>query len=243
MVILINRKKLTFVSLILLVTVISLGVNFIDRNQETIASGAIVNNPVVLLDAGHGGEDPGAVSDYSGIKEKDINLSIAKKVQSLLSSQNIATNMTRDEDKLIYTPETTNIVQKRRQDLLRRKKMMDENNSGIVVSIHLNKFPQTQYFGAQTFFANNSPESQVLASCIQKKLRENVDPKNTREALLKKEPIIILKNVKTPTVVVECGFLSNQEEEKKLSSSEYQDKLAHAISEGIKDYLSNNEKN
>ena len=243
MVILINRKKLTYVSLAILVTIISLGVSFIDKNQEIVASGAIVNNPVVLLDAGHGGEDPGAVSDYSGIKEKDINLSIAKKVQELLTSQNITTNMTRNEDKLIYTPETTNIVQKRRQDLLRRKKLMDENKTGIVVSIHLNKFPQTKYYGAQTFYANNSPESQVLASCIQKKLRENVDPSNTREALLKKEPIIILKNVKTPTVVVECGFLSNQEEEKRLASSEYQDKLALAISEGIKDYLSNSEKN
>lgn len=237
MVILINRKKLTFISLALLITVIGLGISFIDKNQEIVASGSIVNNPIVLLDAGHGGEDPGAVSDYSDIKEKDINLSIAKKVQSLLSSQNIATNMTRDEDKLIYTPETTNIVQKRRQDLLRRKKMMDENNSGIVVSIHLNKFPQTQYFGAQTFFANNSPDSQVLACCIQKKLQEIVDPSNTREALLKKEPIIILKNVKTPTVVVECGFLSNPEEEKKLASNEYQDKLALAICEGIKDYF------
>ena len=196
----------------------------------------------IIVDAGHGGEDPGAVSDYSGIKEKDINLSIAKKVQSLLSSYNITTNMTRDEDKLVYTPETTNIVQKRRQDLLRRKKMMDENTSGIIVSIHLNKFPQTQYFGAQTFFANNSPDSKTLADCIQSKLKEKVDPSNTRAALVKKEPIIILKNIKNPTVVVECGFLSNPEEEKKLASDDYQNKLALAISEGVKEYLSNNER-
>ena len=238
MVILINRKKLTFISLAFLVTLITCGVNFIDKTHETATPNAIVTNPTVLLDAGHGGEDPGAVSDYSVISEKDINLSIAKKVQSLLSSQNISTKMTREEDKLEYTPETTNIVQKRRQDLMRRKKMMDENTNGIIVSIHLNKFPQTQYFGAQTFFANNSLESQELAKSIQKKLRETVDPNNTREALLKKEPIIILKNVKNPTVVVECGFLSNEEEEKKLASTEYQDKLALAISEGIKEYLS-----
>ena len=237
MVILINRKKLTFISLAFLVTLITCGVNFIDKTHETAAPNGIVTNPTVILDAGHGGEDPGAVSDYSGIKEKDINLAIAKKVQSLLSSQNVSVKMTREEDKLEYTPETTNIVQKRRQDLVRRKKMMDQNTNGIIVSIHLNKFPQTQYFGAQTFFANTSPQSQELAKLIQKKLRENVDPNNTREALAKKEPIIILKNVKNPTVVVECGFLSNQEEEKKLASPDYQDKLALAISEGIKEYL------
>ena len=239
MVILISIKKLTFISLAFLVTIITCGVSFIEKTHETLNQNTTIKRTDVLLDAGHGGEDPGAVSDYSGIKEKDINLNIAKKIETILANDNIPVKMTRSEDKLEYTEDTTNIVQKRRQDLLRRKKMMDENNNGITVSIHLNKFPQTQYFGAQTFFAANSNESKDLANKIQKKLREIVDKNNTREALLKKEPIIILKNAKNPTVIVECGFLSNEEEEKKLASDEYQDKLAHAISEGIKDYLGN----
>ena len=239
MVILINRKKLTLISLAFLVTIITCGVNFIEKTHETSSQNAITKRSSVLLDAGHGGEDPGAVSDYSGIKEKDINLNIAKKIESILNSNNIPTKMTRSEDKLEYSEDVTNIVKKRRQDLLRRKKMMDQNNNGITVSIHLNKFPQTQYFGAQTFFAANSNESKELANKIQKKLREIVDNNNTREALLKKEPIIILKDVKNPTVIVECGFLSNEQEEKKLASDEYQDKLALAISEGIKEYLNN----
>ena len=234
MVILINRKKFALVSLIFLVALITCGINLLDTTYETAT---VPKRTTVILDAGHGGEEPGAVSEYSGIREKDINLSIVNKIKDLLVKDDISVVLTRSEDKLVYTPDTTNIVSKRRQDLIRRKKMMDENN-GINVSIHLNKFTKPQYFGAQTFFASNSDESKNLAMSIQNKLREIVDKNNTREALLKKEPIIILKNVKNPTVIVECGFLSNEDEEKKLASPEYQDKLALAISEGIKSYLS-----
>ncbi len=194
----------------------------------------------VLLDAGHGGEDPGAVSDYSGISEKDINLRIVLEIKKLLEAENYKVMLTREEDRLEYQEDTRNIVQKRKQDLLRRKKMMDESGADIVVSIHLNKFPQTKYYGAQTFFPPNMQQSQKLAMCIQKSIRDNLDPTNKREALVKKEPIIILKDCKTTTVVVECGFLSNPEEEKKLQTKEYQDKTAIAVKEGIKAYFAKN---
>jgi len=196
---------------------------------------------LILIDAGHGGEDPGAVSSYSGIKEKDINLKIAFYLKDCLEELGYSTLMTREEDVLQYSPETTNIIQKRRQDLLRRKKMMDEAGADIVVSIHLNKFPETKYYGAQTFYPHNSPESQKLAIAIQNKLREKVDPNNKRVAMTRgkpnETPIIILRDLKTPTVIVECGFLSNPDEEKKLGTEEYQKKLASAIAEGIKEYF------
>ncbi|KNY27483.1 N-acetylmuramoyl-L-alanine amidase [Pseudobacteroides cellulosolvens] len=194
----------------------------------------------ILLDAGHGGEDPGAVSDYSGTSEKDINLNIVLEIKRLLEAENYKVMLTREEDRLEYQEDTTNIVQKRKQDLLRRKKMMDEAGADIVVSIHLNKFPQTKYYGAQTFFPPKMQQSQKLAMSIQKSIRENLDPSNKREALVKKEPIIILKDCKTTTVVVECGFLSNPEEEKKLQNKEYQDKTAFAVKEGIKAYFAKN---
>ena len=235
MVILINKKKFAILSLVIFVALITCGISLLDKTCDVATT---KQNPTcVILDAGHGGEDPGAVSDYNDICEKDINLTIANKVKSLLTNDNIHVVMTRTEDKLVYTPDTTNIVSKRRQDLIRRKRMMDENTNGINVSIHLNKFNQEKYSGAQTFFAATPPQSQELAKSIQTKLREIVDKNNTREALLKKEPIIILKNAKTPTVIVECGFLSNKDEESKLASPQYQDKLALAISEGIKSYL------
>jgi len=249
MILLIRKNNLILIGLVflLLITIYSLNagageeVPVSDDASATDEAALVTNNTttqkVVMLDPGHGGEDPGAVSDYSGIKEKDINLRIALKTRELLESEGFKVLMTREEDKLEYQPGTTNIIQKRKQDLLRRKKMMDEGGADIVVSIHMNKFGQTQYYGAQTFYPPNSVEGQKLATSIQKSLRENVDPNNTRSALVKKEPIIILKNYKTPTVIVECGFLSNPEEEKKLQTEEHLDKIAFAIKEGIKDYF------
>jgi N-acetylmuramoyl-L-alanine amidase len=114
---------------------------------------------------------------------------------------------------------------------------MDESGADIVVAIHLNKFKDTKYFGAQTFFVKNSRSSQKLAMALQTSLIENVDKENKREALLKKEEIIILKDMKTTTAIVECGFLSNAEEEKKLGEKDYKDKLAKAIKIGIDNYF------
>jgi len=119
---------------------------------------------------------------------------------------------------------------------------MDDAGADLVVSIHLNKFPQNQYHGAQVFFPPNSPASKKLADEIQTAVRLNVDNVNDRVALVKKDPIIILKNLKTTTVVVECGFLSNAEEEKKLSTEEYQNKLAAAVKIGIDNYYKSESK-
>ncbi|HHV99573.1 MAG TPA: cell wall hydrolase [Clostridiaceae bacterium] len=243
MIILVRKSNLILIGLVflLLITIYSLNAGAGEKlsvSDEVPAANEVTTaQKVVMLDPGHGGEDPGAVSDYSGIKEKDINLSIAFKTKELLEKEGFKVLMTREEDKLEYQPGTTNIIQKRKQDLLRRKKMMDEGGADIVVSIHMNKFGKTQYHGAQTFYPPKSVEGQRLAISIQKSLREIVDPTNTRGALEKKEPIIILKDYKTPTVIVECGFLSNPEEEKKLQTEEYLNKIALAIKEGIKNYF------
>jgi len=195
----------------------------------------------VILDAGHGGEDPGAVSD-NGLREKDVTLKIAFKVKELLEKENYKVIMTRTEDILQYKENTTEIYDKRKQDLTRRKSIMDDSGADIVVSIHLNKFSQPQYYGAQVFYPPESPESRKLAEALQGVLKEKVDPTNTRVAMEKKvpqgqKPIMILRDLKTTTVIVECGFLSNPEEEKKLGTEEYQDKLAEAIKEGINKYF------
>lgn len=236
MIVVMKKNSLILGGLFLLLCVVLFSINIgnIGASPASTTPGAV---KTILLDPGHGGEDPGAVSDYSGLKEKDINLSIATNLKQLLEKENYKVLMTREEDKLEYSSETRNIVRKRSEDLHRRKKMMDECGADIVVSIHLNKFPQTQYSGAQTFFPAQSPESQKLAGFIQSTIRETVDPSNKREALLKKEPIIILKDSKTTTVIVECGFLSNQEEEKNLQNPEYQGKLAVAIKDGILKYF------
>ncbi|MCX8132007.1 MAG: N-acetylmuramoyl-L-alanine amidase [Clostridia bacterium] len=229
------------VALIVLIFLLSIAVYSLNLKSDTISA---TNGPegqrFIILDPGHGGEDPGAVSEYSGIKEKDINLSIAFKVKELLEKENYKILLTRSEDRLEYQG-TTSETQMRKQDLNRRKKLMDEAGANLVVSIHLNKFPQTQYWGAQVFYPHNSPESQKLANYLQASIKEIADPNNKRVALVKGKanelPIIILRDLKTTTAIVECGFLSNPEEEKKLATKEYQDKLAESIADGIKKYF------
>ncbi|HEY5583510.1 MAG TPA: N-acetylmuramoyl-L-alanine amidase [Ruminiclostridium sp.] len=248
MIVVIRKKNILFVSLLLLfsITVFSIGFAVDYSKPVTVtndqAAGDQVAVKTVILDAGHGGEDPGAVSDYSGLKEKDVNLAIVMMIKTLLEKDNYNVILTRDADQLVYTTETKNILQKRKEDLTRRKKIMDESSADIVVSIHLNKFPQAQYHGAQVFFPPNSPDSQKLANELQNSVRLNVDNANDRASLVKKDPIMILKNLKTTTVVVECGFLSNSDEEKKLATEDYQNKLAAAIKGGVDNYFKTNNK-
>lgn len=194
----------------------------------------------VVIDAGHGGEDPGAVSDYSRALEKEINLKISLMVKALFEKEGYEVVLTRKEDQLFYAEGTRGIYNKRRQDLNKRKQIMDSSMADAVVSIHLNKFPQVQYKGAQTFYPADHSESQKLSTIIQKALREFVDPENERQPQAKKNPQempLILKNVKVPTSIIECGFLSNEEDEKKLLSEEYQVKIAQAIFSGVDRYI------
>ncbi|OGO79722.1 MAG: cell wall hydrolase [Clostridiales bacterium GWC2_40_7] len=235
MIVVVKKNNIILVGLIfiLLATIYSLNLD----TERVISTTVAENQKTVIIDAGHGGEDPGKVSNYSDLREKDLNLIIAQKTRELLEKENFTVIMTRQEDRLEYAEGTTNVIEKRRQDLNRRKKIMDESGAAIVVSIHLNGFNQTQYYGAQTFYPPNSEDSKKLAEVLQKSIRDTCDPENKREPQLKKDPIIILADLKTPTVIVECGFLSNAEEEKKLGTAEYQDKLAAAITLGIQEYF------
>ena len=207
------------------------------EEQQVVAS----DKKTVIIDAGHGGEDPGAVSDYSGACEKDINLTIAKSVEALLKKDGYNVLMTRTEDKLVYPAETTGYTAKRKADLTRRKEFIDSSDASIAVCIHLNKFQKTQYWGAQTFYPHNSDESKRLAESIQAQIKKTADPQNERAALVRGKPndlpIMLFRDLVKPTVVVECGFLSNEEDEKRLTTKEYQDKLALAVKDGIIEYL------
>jgi N-acetylmuramoyl-L-alanine amidase len=242
MIVVISKKNILFIALLLLFSITVFSIGFAVDNSKPV-TGTTEQDPgsqatvrTVILDAGHGGEDPGAVSNYTGLREKDVNLNIVMKLKKLLEKDNYNVILTRDSDQLVYSEEAKTILQKRREDLTRRKKMMDESGADIVLSIHLNKFAQTKYHGAQVFFPPDSPESEKLATELQNSIRLNVDNENNRTALVKKDQIMILKDLKTTTVVMECGFLSNEEEEKKLGSEEYQDKLVSAMKDGVDNY-------
>jgi N-acetylmuramoyl-L-alanine amidase len=240
MIVLVKKSNMLLIGLVFLLLVAIYSLNIGNDRTVSVTNDEKVQR-IVVLDAGHGGEDPGAVSDYSGIKEKDVNLIIAKKAKELLENEGYKVLLTREEDVLVYEPGTQRMFQKRKQDLLKRKKMMDESGADAVVSVHLNKFEQTQYHGAQVFFPHNSPDSTKLAVSIQKSIKETADPRDYRQALVRGKvnelPIIIFRDLKVPTVVVECGFLSNVEEDSRLASEEYQGKLALAIKQGIVNYF------
>lgn len=186
----------------------------------------------VVVDSGHGGNDPGKVGLH-GEKEKDINLSIAKKLQRNLEHQGIRVVMTRTDDNGLYSAGSVN---KKREDMNRRVEIMNAPEVAFAVSIHQNSFTNSKYKGAQVFYYKTSEKSEALANSIQKSLIENVDTTNARQAK-ENDNYYLLKKSKIPAVIVECGFLSNEEEAGRLCDENYQEKLAWAIHMGIMQYL------
>ena len=186
----------------------------------------------VVIDAGHGGEDPGKVG-VGGTPEKDLNLSVAKQLAILLEQADVKVVMTRNGDEGLYEPGTTG---KKVQDMKRRVAIMDEANPDLVVSIHQNSYSDSRAHGAQVFYYSSSEEGKKLASLIQKRLVEGLDPENRR---LEKEndSYYLLKKARSPIVIVECGFLSNREEEQLLCDPVYQQKAVWQIHMGILQYL------
>ncbi|NLO99596.1 MAG: cell wall hydrolase [Clostridiaceae bacterium] len=235
MIVLVKRKNAV---LILLILFLSVAIFSIDGRTSPIAETIKENTgAAIVIDAGHGGEDPGKVSNYSSLAEKDLNLRIAQLLKDLLEQDGYTVYMTRTEDKLNYSAGTKEIYQKRKQDLTARKKFIDESGADAVVSIHMNSFSETKYYGAQTFYPPSSIDSERLAKNIQNALIDVCDKTNKRTALLKKERIILFRDLKVPTALVECGFLSNPEEEAKLKTLEYQELLAKGIKKGIDSFF------
>ncbi|MDD4493836.1 MAG: N-acetylmuramoyl-L-alanine amidase [Eubacteriales bacterium] len=234
MIIVMKKSNILLVGLIILLIAAIYSLNFGHDSASAFISS---KTKTVVVDAGHGGEDPGAVSSYSGLREKDVTLKIAFYLKDELEKSGYKVIMTRTEDILKYKDGTTRIYDKRKQDLTRRKQIMDDPKVDIVVSIHLNKFEQTRYYGAQTLFPPRSDESKKLADSIQKVIGEKLDPTNKRLALVKNEEIVIMRDLKTPTALVECGFLTNEAEERKLGTDEYQQQIAVVLKEGIDRYF------
>ena len=186
----------------------------------------------IVVDAGHGGDDPGKIGINDAL-EKDINLQIALKLQKLLEQNNIKVVMTRDTDQGLYSDGATN---KKAEDMQTRCKIIEDSDALFTVSIHQNSYTSPEIQGAQVFYYGQSETGKKLAETLQSALIEQVDPDNHREAKAN-ESYYLLKKTPTPTVIVECGFLSNPAEAELLLQDEYQDKLVNAIYSGIETYL------
>lgn len=230
-IIVIMRKNL-FIAAALLTMVIFTFIFFNDILDSSRAVFFPMTNRAVFIDAGHGGRDPGAVG-RQGENEDRINLEIALRLKRLVEEGGGIAILTRDGDYGLYSPEAPN---KKRDDLQKRKAIADQSDSCVNIIIHLNSFSQSRYYGAQTFYHRGSEESKRLAVILQEELRRVLDRDNYRQPKAD-DDIYLLKDNQAPTVLVECGFLSNPEEERLLNEERYKEKVAFGIYSGIVRYL------
>ena len=185
-----------------------------------------------------GKPDEGAVGLF-GTTEQAINLSISLKLQKLIEQCGAKVILTRSDENGIYSIDSKSIREKKVSDIKNRVDLGNNSNADIFISIHLNKYPPSEiYRGWQTFYQNKNDESENLATLIQNNINKNIDYENNRTPM-KITDLYIMKNVTIPTVIVECGFLSNSEETTLLKDDTYQYKLAWGIFLGIQEYFYN----
>lgn len=206
--------------------------------DEAVSTEVSEKELIVVIDAGHGGEDSGAVAN--SVLEKDINLEIALKLRDMLKASGIEVKMIRESDVSIYDTASGTIRERKVSDLKNRVEIVNNNKKNILVSIHQNKFEQSKYSGAQMFYSANNDKSQILAENIRKSITGLIQPENKRELKKGGSAIYLLNKAAVPAVIVECGFISNEEEAKNLSNEEYQSKMAFAIYCGILEYKNKN---
>lgn len=231
-------KKVNIVFTIALACVLLMSLfSDISKSTETIdATGKEqVKKIKVLIDPGHGGIDQGA-SGSLGIGEAPLTLAISKKLMQFLEGSGFDVEMTRYEDEGLYSLKSKTIREKKNEDLANRVKMINETEADLTVSIHLNAFPQRQYYGAHVFYQNNSMTGKIAAEILQDSLKNILDKDNKRVPQVKKD-IKIMDDTEVPVILIECGFLSNAAEEKKLMSDNYQEKVAWAIYAGLLKYF------
>lgn len=192
--------------------------------------------PVVIIDAGHGGEDGGAIG-IDGSLEKDLNLDIAQKLFDSLTQSGIKCVMTRTEDTLLYDRNQDYEGRKKALDMQARIAITEKYDNAIFVSIHQNSFPVEKYNGFQAYYSPNDPRSQVLAALTESEVREKLQPSNKRAAKCSDGKIFLLDKLTCPAVLLECGFITNAEECARLGTEEYRTQLAHTLSDSIIAFL------
>lgn len=216
-----------FAALILLVAIISFS-----RPAGIITSLKTVDiTPTVILDAGHGGFDGGA-SSKAGTLEKDINLSIALKTRDALCLFGYNVIMTRIDDRAL--------ADTKKEDMYARLDIAKGNPNSVFVSIHQNHFGEEKYSGAQMFYgSNNSEDAKQLALILQKNFKENLNPQNERQIKNADKSLFLFKKAPQPSILIECGFLSNYNEAQLLQNEKYQTKIALTIAQSITEYYKN----
>jgi N-acetylmuramoyl-L-alanine amidase len=225
------KKWEPFMALVLLVLVY-----VISSQAGKMAAGvnakAGKEKPVVVIDAGHGGNDPGKIG-IDGTLEKDINLQIANRLKKYLEASDVKVILTREDDNGLYSEKDS---RKKMADMSKRCEIINDVSPALTVSIHQNSYHQEDVFGGQVFYYKRSDKGKELAEILQGRFDYVLGEKNTRLAK-PNDNYYLLLHVKTPIVIVECGFLTNWKESALLNSPDYQDRLAWTIHMGVMEYL------
>lgn len=230
-------KKLLIILMPLLICSVIFFYSFSINKDVSTSKNSTNYQPIIIIDAGHGGFDGGAVAE-DGTIEKDINLSISKYLQEYLTFLGFKTIMTRENDASIEDEGLQTIRERKSSDLHNRMKIMEETENALFISIHQNKYSVEKYSGTQVFYSpKTKEESALLALSIQDSIVNTLQKDNTRQIKECGTSVYLMYNAVKPAVLVECGFLSNHEETKLLNTPEYQKKIAFCIAMGIQNYF------
>ena len=202
------------------------------RGETASAAAAAESVPTLIIDAGHGGADGGAVAP-DGTQEKDLNLAISLPLADMLRVMGYQVSLTRTTDEMVGGVGST-MRERKVNDI--KNRLAQAEQATVTVSIHQNKFTQSQYYGTQIFYSGNHEDSRLLASAVRESVLSLLQPENTRELKKGDSSIYLLYKVTRPAVLVECGFLSNEAELQKLKDTEYQRKMAFAVMGGVLQY-------
>lgn len=196
----------------------------------------------IIIDAGHGGDDGGAIG-ADGTIEKNVNLQIAEKLRFIMQMYGYNVIMTRNDDNSIHDAEAKTIRQKKVSDIHNREKIIIENPDAIFVSIHQNKYNDSSVHGTQVFYSKNNAQSSVLAQKVQDSVVKSVQKDNFRQIKPSGTEIYLLYHSQIPSIMIECGFISNYNDLKNLKDEKYQKEIAESISDGIINYFIEQDEN
>ena len=225
------RKKILVLAALLLFGVLLLCGTFVRGALPVFRPSGVPERSVIVIDAGHGGEDGGAVA-ADGTVESGINLAIAQDLDALLRFLGCETRMTRTEDAAIYSDGARTLREKKASDLKNRVALVNETPNAVLLSIHQNSLPSSPVTHGAQAFRNREPEAEALAQTMQDTLNTVVNTHRAKEPKQISDSIYLMNHVTAPAVLVECGFLSNEEETARLRQGAYQTKLAAAIAAG-----------
>ncbi len=211
---------------------------FMANSSATEVSTKPITQKTIIVDAGHGGEDGGAIG-LDGTVEKNINLDIALKLEKLLKFYGFNVIMTRTQDVMTCDDGLDSLRKRKVSDIHNRFDLIQKNPDAIFISVHQNKFEDSSQHGTQVFYSANNEESKLLAEAIQASIVSSLQPKNDRVVKKSGSGIYLLYHAEIPAVLVECGFISNSDELKKLKDDSYRMKLAILIADGLIKYLMN----